>query len=189
MIVFARDKTYKWGGLAANWAPGGVICLIRSDGRNERQLTADDTYAFEPRFLADGKSVIFSARSGRASVPIDGSASPRPIPGPPGAIPSPDAKLLAYSKGQYSPDLKLYVANSDGSSERLLTPNVGGCYRPMFSRAGDRLFFLREEWPDGPTGTPKFSVWEAAIDGTTTQPLTDYHLFDDPLVWKPKGTR
>ena len=188
MIVFARDKTYNWGGLAANWEPGGVICLIRSDGTNERQLTADDNYAFEPRFTADGKSVIFSTLNGLASVPVDGSAPPKPIPGPPGAVLSADAKLLVYSRGQYSPDLKVYVANSDGTSERPLTPSVGGCYRPLFNRAGNRLFFLREEWPDGPTGTPKFSVWEAAIDGTATRQLTDRTLFDDPLAWKPKGT-
>lgn len=187
MIVFARDKTYNWGGLAANWEPGGVICLIRSDGTNERQLTADDSHAFEPRFTADGKSVVFSTRNGLASVPIDGSAPPKPIPGPPGAVPSADAKLLVYSRGQYSPDLKVYVANSDGSSKRPLTPSVGGCYRPLFNRAGNRLFFLREEWPDGPTGTPKFSVWEVAIDGTAPRQLTDCTLFDDPLAWQPKG--
>jgi hypothetical protein len=28
MIVLARDKTYNWGGLVANWEPGGVICGI-----------------------------------------------------------------------------------------------------------------------------------------------------------------
>ena len=193
MIVFARCKTYNWGGLAANWAPGGVICLIRSDGTNERQLTADDSLAFDPRFSADGKSVIFSTQNapgnGLASVPIDGSAPPRPIPGPFGAVLSPDAKLLAYCKGQYSPDYKVYVANADGTAERLLTVNVGGCWRtPVFSNKGTRLFFLREEWPDGSTGTPKFSVWEAAIDGTATRQVTDCQLFDDPLAWKPKGT-
>lgn len=187
MIVFARNKTYNWGGLAANWGPGGVICLIQSDGTNERQLTVDGNFACEPRFSVDGKSVMFSTETGLASVPVDGSASPKPIPGPYGAVPSSDAKLLAYSKGQYSPKLKIYVADSDGSSERLLTPNIGGCSQPIFSRAGNRLFFFREEWPDGPTGTPRFNIWEAAIDGKTTQLLTDYHLFDNPLSWKPKG--
>ena len=186
-IVFARNKTYNWGGQAANWGSDSVICLVQSDGTNERQLTADGNFAFEPRFSVDGKSVMFSTATGLASVPVDGSASPKPIPGPSGAVPSSDAKLLAYSKGQYSPDYKLYVADSDGSSERLLTPNIGGCSQPIFSRAGNRLFFFREEWPDGPTGTPRFNIWEAAIDGKTTQLLTDYHLFDNPLSWKPKG--
>ena len=42
MIVFARDKTYVWGGLASNWSDRGVICVVGTDGSNERQLTADD---------------------------------------------------------------------------------------------------------------------------------------------------
>ena len=54
-------------------------------------------YAFEPRFTADGKSVIFSTLNGLASVPVDGSAPPKPIPGPRGAVLSADAKLLVYS--------------------------------------------------------------------------------------------
>lgn len=56
-IVFARDKTYNRGGLAANWEDGGVICVIRSDGTGERQLTSDEQFAFAPRFSADGHSL------------------------------------------------------------------------------------------------------------------------------------
>ncbi|MCY2995464.1 MAG: hypothetical protein NTY19_47510, partial [Planctomycetota bacterium] len=77
--------------------------------------------------------------------------------------------------------------NAGGSSERLLTPDLGACYRPLFNRAGNRVFFLREEWPDGPTGTPKFSLWEVASDGTSIRQLADCHLFDNPLGWKAKN--
>jgi len=59
-IVFARDKTYTWGGLAANWEPGGVICLINADGTNLRQLTSDEDFAFEPYFSADGTRIEYS---------------------------------------------------------------------------------------------------------------------------------
>ncbi len=84
--------------------------------------------------------------------------------------------------------MKVFVASAVGTSERLLTPNIGGCYRPIFAHAGDKLYFLREEWPDGLTGVPKFSVWETTVDGTTVRMLTDHHLFDDPLSWKSPTT-
>ncbi len=184
-IVFARDKTYNWGGLAANWEPGSVICLIDADGTNLRQLTSDEDFAFEPYFSADGTRVVYSTVNGRMSIPVDGSAVPQPLPGPIGAVPSSDGKLIAYSKGKYSPDLKIYMSNADGTSERILTPNLGGCYRPVFTRTSGRLYFLGEEWPDGATGVPKFSVWEIDVDGPAVRMLTDRGLFDNPLGWKP----
>jgi len=188
MIVFARDKTYNWGGMAANWEPGGVICLINADGSNLRQLTSDEHFAFEPYFSADGTRIVYSTVNGRMSIPVDGSAAPQPLPGPFGAVPSYDGKSIAYSKGKYSPDLKIFIANADATSERVLTTNIGGCYRPTFTHAGDQLYFLREEWPDGATGVPKFSVWKTAIDGATVRMLSDRGLFDAPLSWKPRTT-
>ena len=187
-IVFARDKTYNWGGLAANWEPGGVICLINADGTNLRQLTSDEDFAFEPYFSADGTRIIYSTVNGRMSIPANGSAAAQPLPGPLGAVTSCDGKSIAYSKGKYSPDLKIFMANADGTSERILTPNLGGCYRPVFTHAGGRLCFLREEWPDGPTGVPKFSVWEINVGGPAVRMLADHGLFDDPLGWKPATT-
>jgi Tol biopolymer transport system component len=111
------------------------------------------------------------------------------IAGPLGAVPSPDGKLIAYSKGRYSPDLKILAANSDGTAERLLTPGIGGCYRPVFTHAGDALYFLREEWPDGAMGVPKFGLWRATVNGATVSRVTDLHLFDAPLNWKPQRKR
>lgn len=184
-IVFARDKTYNWGGLAANWELGGVICVMDADGANLRQLTSDEGFAFEPYFSTDGTRVVYSTMNGRMTIPADGSAAPQPIPGPLGAVPSGDGKAIAYSKGTYSPDLKIFIANADGTSERVLTPQAGGCYRPTFSHSGDRLYFLREEWPDGATGVPKFSLWEIALEGAAVRMLTDRGLFDAPLSWKP----
>ena len=188
MIVFARDKTYNWGGLAANWEPGGVICLIDAAGGNLRQLTSDEEFAFDPHFNADGTRIIYSTMSGRMSIPLDGSAAPQPLPGPTGAVPSYDGKSLAYSKGKYSSDLKIIIAAADATAERVLTPTLGGCYRPVCTHAGDRVYFLREEWPDGPTGVPKFSVWKINLDGPAVLMVADRDLFDNPLGWRPVPT-
>ena len=80
------------------------------------------------------------------------------------------------------------MANADATSEQALTSNMGGCYRPTFAHAGDRLFFLHEEWPHGPTGVAKFSVWEINIDGSSVRMLADHGLFDAPLSWTPQIT-
>lgn len=189
LIVFARDKSYAWGGLAANWDVGGVICLVRSDGSGEKQLTGDESFAYEPRFSADGKSVVYATPAGRASVSIDGASPATTLPGPSVAVPSPDATRLAYARGQYSPDLKIYISDEKGASERLLTPGLGGSYHPVFSHDGERLYFQREEWPDGPSGESKFAVWEVTIDGATTRCIADSQLFDAPLEWKNNKSR
>ena len=184
MIAFARDKTYVWGGLASNWSDRGVICVVGTDGSNERQLTADDGDDFQPEFSGDGKTIIFSTRHGRASIPVDGSVAITAIPGPSGAVLSPDRTRIAFSKGEFEPELRIYVANADNTAERLATRDMGGCYSPVFSRTGDRLYFFQTEWPNGPTGVPKYNIWEATLDGTTLRQLTDYRLFDDPLGWE-----
>jgi dipeptidyl aminopeptidase/acylaminoacyl peptidase len=41
LIVFTRDKTYNWGGLASNWDGGGVLCVINTDGTGLRQIGPD----------------------------------------------------------------------------------------------------------------------------------------------------
>lgn len=188
LIVFARDKTYNWGGMAANWEPGGVICLIQTDGLNLRQLTADEEFAFDPHFTADGKYVIYSTVNGRMTIAVDGSTDPQPIAGPFGAVPSPDGELIAYSKGKYSPDLQIVVANADATSERIVTPNLRGCSKPVFSRACNVIYFFEEQWPNGPTGVPKFNLWRTMTEGEEIEFVADRGLFDSPLVWKPKRT-
>lgn len=187
-IVFARDKTYIWGGLAANWEPGGVICRIDDDGTNLRQLTSDEDFAFDPHFSADGTRVVYSTANGRLSIPVDGSTAPHLLPGPSGAASSRDEKFIAFSKGKFSVERKIVTADADASHERELTPKMS-CYRPMFTHAGDRLLFLCEDWPDGPTGVPTFSLWEIDIDGTTVRELADRGLFDAPLQWKPQSKK
>ncbi|REK11900.1 MAG: hypothetical protein DWQ37_12825 [Planctomycetota bacterium] len=186
-VVFIRDKTYRWGGLAANWSGVGVVCIVGSDGTHERQLTPDDTTAWDARFSPDGQSVIYATRSGLRTVSIDGSEEPKRCPGKSRADASPDGELIAYTKGEFGPDMRVYVASPDGSSERCLTPDLGGCAKPMFAPQGDRIYFFRTEWPNGPTGVPKSSLWQVDVD-PAGQPrkLADYGLFDAPLAWQPK---
>ncbi|MEY4565094.1 MAG: hypothetical protein RLY14_64 [Planctomycetota bacterium] len=67
------------------------------------------------------------------------------------------------------------------TAERVLTPEPGRCYGPVFTHSDDRLLFLREEWPEGKTGVRKFSVWEIQIDSSAVQMVADHRLFDETV--------
>lgn len=190
LIVFDRDKTYQWGGLGGNWGAGGVICVVGIDGESGRQLTLDGTFACRPWFLPDGKSVAYWTQAGIYAVQVDGSDSPRLLAnlgGPHEVAPSHDGKAFAYTRGEYSASQELLFANSDGSGERRIAPNLGSYYRPQFSPAGDCLYFCEEEWPDGPTGTPRFSLWRIDPDGGNLRKIAGRQIFDDPLRWRPES--
>ncbi len=60
LVVFARNPTYNWGGLAANWQ-GSVICTVQSDGANERQITADGQFAGTKIFCRRALRNVFHA--------------------------------------------------------------------------------------------------------------------------------
>jgi Tol biopolymer transport system component len=186
-IAFARDKTYIWGGLAANWENGGVICVINSDGTGELQLTSDDLYAHTPSFSTDGKSVIYFTADGQFAIPSDGSSDATRI-GPPASYVdySGDGKRLLFSDGKYSPDYEIFVSDIDGSNRSQITKSSNGCFHGTFSGNGDKIYFLMEEWPEGATGHPKSSIWEVNADGTGQRQITNPSLFDNPMRWKPQ---
>jgi Tol biopolymer transport system component len=177
-IAFARDKTHVWGGLAANWDGSGVICIVNSDGTNERELTGDDVLAYQPQFSPDGKFVSYSTINGRFSIPVDGSGPATPLPGPAEAYTSADGKHLAYTRGRYESDAMLYVSDSDGTNERQLTQ---GGYHAVFGRKNDRFYMLKSTWPDGLTGYPVFRIEEVLISDGTRRAVTDWEFLNAPL--------
>jgi Tol biopolymer transport system component len=191
LVVFDRDKTYNWGGMAANWSGGGVICVVGIDGRDERQITADDTFAFRPWFLPDGKSVAYSTLSGVHSVPLDRSEPPKKVVALAGAhsfASSSDGGQLVFIRGQFEQDQELWTINSDGTGKRRVTPARAAYACPVFSHDGEVLYFFLGEWPSGPTGIPARSIWRIDVDGTNLQKVASRQLFDQPLDWKPEAS-
>ena len=178
LIAFARDKTHNWGGLAANWEEAGVICVVGTNGAQERQLTSDDTYAYQPQFSPDGKSVNYSTMNGRFSIPVDGSGPATLLPGPADTWATSDGTLLAYTRGKYESDTMLYVADAHGANERRLTQ---GGYRAVFGRQNDKLYMLQSKWPDGPTGFPVYRIEEVLVSDGTRQAIVDWDFLDAPL--------
>jgi Tol biopolymer transport system component len=187
LIAFARDTTYDWGGLAANWAPGGVICLMNADGTNLRSLTSEKAAAYYPHFDADGQHVRFWSDGHlhwlKLAQPRTSKRFTARVSGD--AVYSPNGELIAFSAGQYSPDLEIFIINSDGTDRRQVTKTDEGCSWPVFTPDSKKLLFLRESWPTGPTGVPKYSVWEINVDGSNLRRIADTRLFDAPLAWTP----
>ena len=52
-VVFTRNLTYNWGGLAASWGSDEVTCEVNLDGSGLRRLTAKQLKAMAPGFSAD----------------------------------------------------------------------------------------------------------------------------------------
>lgn len=188
MIAFARDKSYVWGGMAANWNCGGVICVMSSDGTNECQLTPDDLLAFSPRFSPDGKYVLYETPTGLFSVPVTSEATAvRLGPRRPQVAISPDGQTTVFADGGFSPEYELYTSGLDGAKRIQITNSIHGCFHPVFTHSGDRVYFLMEEWPDGATGSPKSSIWTVTISGEDQRQVTDLQLFESPLKWKSRA--
>jgi Tol biopolymer transport system component len=196
-IAFARDKTYNWGGLAANWGGDEVLCMINADGSGLRQITNDDQIANNPHFSADGRTILFTGRAGLFTVPADLRESPTLVTGRRArdAVYSPDRQAIAFVMGQYASDQEIFVCRADGlfvsqvthmGRKQIASESEGaGCTRPAFTVDGKRMVFFLEIWPNGPTGHGKENLWEIAIDGSSPRKIADYGLFDDPLNWRP----
>ena len=156
--------------------------MINSDGTGEVQLTSDDLYAHTPSFGVDGKSVTYFTDDGQFSIPAERDAIATRIGSAANyADFSKDGKQMLFSDGKYSPDYEIYVSDVDGSNRRQVTKSKHGCFHGRFSRAGDKIYFLMEEWPQGPTGHPKSRICTINSDGTDLQQVTDLSLFDHPI--------
>lgn len=163
-IVFTRNLTYNWGGLAASWGSDEVTCLMNSDGSQLRRISSGDLIKGNGTQTTRNLTSKFQRW--------------RPVF-------STDGKQMTFAKGHYSPDYQIYIMNTSGKTPHQLTHVAGGCFKPRFTPDGKHILFLVESWPNGPSGTQKYSLWKIRTDGKNATQVADSRLFDDPLHWKP----
>ncbi|MDV5824940.1 hypothetical protein [Sphingobium naphthae] len=78
----------------------------------------------------------------------------------------------------------LYIANADGSDERMLLPEGNQDYHASFSPDGEWITFTSERNGDG-----QADVFRCRPDGSDVQPVVETPSVEDALVLSPDGTQ
>lgn len=181
-ILFTRDTHYNWGGMAASWSGGGSVWSIKRDGSDLERVLPSNIWADSPQLSSDGKLLLWWGTEGVWIARVDGAGKPRQIVNEGrDAVFSPDGSKIAFTQGEYSPDLKIYVMPVTGGQPTLLTPKSGGCFCPRYSPDGKTIFFLEEDWSNGGSEGPECSLWRIGTDGEHLHKLAGGQLFDTPM--------
>jgi Tol biopolymer transport system component len=181
-ILFTRDMHYNWGGLATSWSAGGSVWSINRDGTGLRRVLPSNIFAISPQLSSDGKTLLWWDTQGVWIARADGSGTPRLIVREGrDAVFSPGGNKIAFTQGQYSPDLRIYLIPATGGQPTLLTQTSGGCFHPQYSPDGKTVFFMEENWPNGGSGSPECSLWCIGTDGGHLQKLAGGPLFNTPM--------
>jgi Tol biopolymer transport system component len=182
-IMFTRDTDYHLGGLSANWNGGGSLWSMRTDGSDLRQVLPELGYVFDPRLSPDGKWIVYMG--GGLSIYVtrtDGTGSPKKIAGGDARYPefSPDNKQVVYVDGQYSTTTDMYNISIAGGKPVKILGAPQGCLYPHFTPNGSQIIFQVEDWPNGGSGGPQFSLWRVGLKGAPAVQIAGPVLFADP---------
>jgi TolB protein len=89
-------------------------------------------------------------------------------------------QIVMFSMDRTPVHSQLFIANGDGTGERVLLPSSGMDYSPSFSSDGQWVVFTSER--DGSA-----DIYRVHPDGTGMERLTDDPAFDDQAVLSPDG--
>jgi TolB protein len=163
------------------------ISIYDLESKSIRAVYTADTLWEAPNWSPDGKYLL--ANSGgvlyRIAVDANGKAQPEKL-----SLDAAyqcnndhgvtrDGKLLAFSAKYNSPDSQVFVASSDGTKPRLLTPNSPS-YFHGWSPDGKWLAFV------GKRGD-YFNIFRVSVDGGNEQRLTSSAVSDDGPDYSPDG--
>jgi len=207
-IVFTRahlHPPYSMGGWT--WDHWDVY-VVNADGSGLRRITQQNHYgASSPKFLRDGKTIVYSADTRRnpddttlAIFEVDaaGERPPKILTkddrkttnigalGTDASV-SPNGDTIAFVSDRIEPfHYDVFTMRRDGSNPRPLgvTSVTWHSSAPRFLPGGKGVIFLAENV--GPGGSRIASLWQVDTDGTNLHELADDSLFTNPKGWKPR---
>jgi Tol biopolymer transport system component len=152
-VVYSADELFE----APNWSPDGKYLLVNSNGKLFR-LALNGTGPISPERLDVGPGYRCNNDHGL----------------------SPDGKLLAFSAASpSSKDSQVFLAASDGSNPRLMTP-AAPSYFHGWSPDGRWLALVGERGG-------KFGIDRVPVTGGDEQRLTVHAHYDDGPDYSPDG--
>jgi Tol biopolymer transport system component len=153
-LVFQAGCGGRLGSIA--WAPdGSAIVFGDSASRTIRMIPTDGgsgeasvlAEGLQPELSPDGSILVFARDGDLWYQPLDGSSDSRPVMQTPAReeLPriSPSGDLLAYLSNETGRD-EVFVRRFPSGDGRWQV-SEGGADFPRWSKAGDRLYFLKDE--------------------------------------------
>lgn len=157
------------------------ICIMDSDGSNQRRLTTSDTARhYYPSLAPDGQSVLFSSNMDGTNfyiyeLKLTGELTNLWRPGVAPEV-SPDGRLIAFAQSDGKKNMIL-VMNRDGSNPRLLTSNG---WDPTWSPDGRKILFASQVG-----GLSQLMTIN--LDGTGLEQVSDLPLLRGRSAWSADG--
>jgi Tol biopolymer transport system component len=156
------------------------ICIMDSDGNNQRRLTSSDTARhFYPSLSPDGQSVLFSSNmDGRFYIyelKLSGELTNLWQTGIAPEV-SPDGRLITFTQNDGKSDT-IWVMNRDGSNPRLVYSNG---WDPTWSPDGQKILFASQVG-----GLSQLMTIN--LDGTGLQQVSDLPLLRGRSDWSEDG--
>ena len=209
-LVFTRAHRYRPYSMGGWTWDNYDVYTMNLDGTELRRITRQNYYsAGSPKFLRDGKSVIYSAFVGPAGkrvtatafqVDASGHQLPKPLskdqPAEEGEffawasranISADGSRIVFFSDRVKAYQYDLFVMNSDGTSPKPLHVTKISRYNDnaVFMPDGKSILFLAgtESWAGN---GPLFDLWQVNVDGTNLRQIADSGLFTSPAHWKPR---
>jgi Tol biopolymer transport system component len=181
-----RTLAFIWFSAAIPSQQKNGIGIVNSDGTGYRRLTSaptDTVSYFNPRFTADGKTIVFwksrPSTNGLDStiwaIPAKGGAERQLTSGPDCCeLPSPDGRHLAYvHTDENQPEAALMIADPNGANPVQVSTHYPSDWAPDGSR-----FIL-----EGPGN----DVFTFNADGSNFARLVGQPTHDETPVFSPDG--
>lgn len=182
--VASESCEYKYGSLDAR------IWVMNRDGSNQHQVTNDPSYFdADPNWSPDGHHIVFSRCSVRFRtcdidvMNADGSHIRTLIGGhwhhgTPAY--SPDGSMIAFSSDKGGYDTRIWVARSDGSHPRPITPASLFGSGVNWAPDSSRIFFTGHAFDNG-------RVWTVRPNGSDRRQLTHFPSYSGG--YSPNGRK